>query len=332
VEAIVTSLIQELERLGHQNSLIASGDSRTPATLIAATDTSLVELMAGCRAHEYSYFEQHQLLLALDRACDFDIVHSHIGPAGYVLSGVPRLQGRVVHTQHNPVTPDMEWFVSQHADLWFSTVSEFQARKIRDRGAIHCSSIHNGIGVSKIPFSSSPDAGLIYVGRMEEEKGPDLAIRVARELDMPLVLAGPVIDEDFFDLTIRPCLDDRIRYVGSVQNEEKFDLFGRARCALVPSRCDEGFGMVSIEAMACGTPVAALANGALPEIVEPGLSGYLSDGEDGLAVAVRKTLQLDRATVRQRAAERFDIAACASKYVRLYSEMTSAVLSPAGRF
>ena len=105
----------------------------------------------------------------------------------------------------------------------------------------------------------------MFLGRMEEKKGPDLAVQVARALDRPLILAGPMVDEGFFDRAIRPFLNGQIRYVGVVNHRQKTELFGQAACVLMPSRWEEPFGLVAIEAMACGTPVVAPASVALPD-------------------------------------------------------------------
>jgi glycosyltransferase involved in cell wall biosynthesis len=141
------------------------------------------------------------------------------------------------------------------------------------------------------------------------------------------MLAGPIADAELFESTIKPHLGEQIRYLGIVNHEQKNKLFGDASCALLPFRGAEGFGMVSIEAMACGTPVVALANGALPEIVEPGVTGYLTTDESELPSLVLEALKLDRAKVRERVATRFDMAVVARNYLQLYEKIVAA--SPA---
>jgi glycosyltransferase involved in cell wall biosynthesis len=144
---------------------------------------------------------------------------------------------------------------------------------------------------------------------------------VARSLDRPLTLAGPIVDADYFARCVEPHLDDRMRYVGTVGHEAKVELMGRAACVLMPSRIDEAYGMVAIEAMACGTPVVALASGALPEIVEPHLSGFVTEDATALADLVRAAEKLDRRAIRRRASERFAIDVAADRYLRLYEEI-----------
>ncbi len=323
IETFLTGLIAAQERQGCRTALLASGDSRTAARLLPAVPRNLYAEGAG--VYEYVYYEQHQLRLALEAMKDFDVVHSHVGWSAYVLSGVPGLGGRTLHTHHNPVSAEMGWFVGRHPDTWFSAVSDSQARRLREHGARRCRVVPNAIEVAAFPFRPRGGGDLFFLGRMERDKGPDLAVQVARALGRRLLLAGPMVEDDFFAKTVAPFLDERVRYVGVVDHRQKAELLGAAGCVLMPSRCEEGFGMVSIEAMACGTPVVALADGgALPEIIEPGVTGYVTADEGGLKDLVLRALELDRARVRARVAERFDLSVVASEYANLYREMLAA--------
>jgi glycosyltransferase involved in cell wall biosynthesis len=333
IETLLAQLVAVMPALGYQTTILASGDSRTDAELVAAVPRNVVAGMADGTVAEYAYYEQHQLRLALELAPEFDIVHSHVGSGAWLLSALPELRGRVLHTVHSPVNGDMQWFVRHHPDEWFSTVSEHQARKLREAGAARCRAVHNGIDVGRFTFRPQPDGGLLYIGRMEAVKGPDAAVRVARELGLPLTLAGPIVERTFFEREVVPLLDDRIRYVGVVDHYRKNELFGAAACALLPFRGEEPFGLVAVEAMACGTPVVSFANGALPEIVEPGVTGYLAREEAELAPLVEQAAALDRAAVRARGAARFDIASAAGKYHALYREMArGAMAGDTGRY
>lgn len=324
IETFLSGLIAALEELGCQNTLIASGDSRTVAELVPVVPENLYAQMQTGTAAEYAYYEQHQLLLALELAEDYDVVHSHVGWGAYVLSGVPGLQTSVLHTQHNPVYQDQVWFIHRHPDMWISTVSKCLARKFWQQGATRCHVIHNGIDVTTLAFQPHGGEGLLFLGRIEEKKGPDLAVQVALALGRPLVLAGPIVDEVFFDRAIRPFLNGQIRYVGVANHWQKTKLFGRAACVLMPSRWEEPFGLVAIEAMACGTPVVALARGALPDLIEPGLTGYLSRNEERLADSVARAVQLDRTAIRARAAAQFDMSVVAELYSQLYTQVATA--------
>lgn len=321
IETFLAHLVAKLGTLGCQCTLLASGDSRNTAGLIAVTERGLHQLMQSGDAAVYDYYQQQQLDLALQQASSFDLVHCHIGPAAYVLSSIPALRDRVLHTTHWPVPADHQWFVRHHPDYWYSTVSEHQAGKLRAAGATRCQAIHNAIDVAQFHYRPHSGNGLLFLGRMENVKGPDLAVKVARALGRPLTLAGPIVETDFFERSVAPFLNDQIRYVGVVDHDEKNRLFGEAACALLPFRGEEPFGMVAIEAMACGTPVVALARGALPEIVEQGLTGFLATEEGALADLIEPAAALDRATIRARVAARFDIAITAQHYLALYTRI-----------
>jgi glycosyltransferase involved in cell wall biosynthesis len=279
IETYLPTLIRALDELGCDCTLLASGESRVNAEVIPAVELNLWDGMESGRVWEYQPYEQHQLVTAIERADEYDVVHSHLGYGGLVLSAIPGIAERVLHTQHNAVTRDLVWFVERHPDLRISTVSELQAQELTASGATRVHVIPNGIDLTLFPFHAAGRGGLAYLGRMEEEKGPDIAVRVALELGLELTLAGPMSDHEFFDAEIRPQLDDRIRYIGTVDHDRKTDLLGGADCVLMPSRWDEPFGLVAAEAMACGTPVAGLRSGALPEVIGPGVGGYVADDE-----------------------------------------------------
>jgi glycosyltransferase involved in cell wall biosynthesis len=274
-------------------------------------------------AWEYGPFEQAQLRAAISLAGEHDVIHSHLGCSGWVLSAITDLADRVLHPLHNPVTPDMARFVTQYPDLRLSTVSRYQATRLRQAGAMRCDVVHNGLDFARFPLRADRKHGLVYLGRVEPEKGTDIAIDVAEALDMPLTIAGPSTNAWFFHTRIRPRLNDRVRYVGVVDHDEKVGLLGGASGVLMPSRWEEGCALVALEAMACGTPVVALANGALPEVVENGLTGFVTSDEAELPDLVRRAGALDPVEVRGRAEQRFTIAATSAGYLELYRTMTN---------
>lgn len=331
IETFTAQLISALKKKGCDITLIASGDSQTEARLVPVIPLNLFKQMEAGTAFEYIYYEQHQIHLALERAAEYDVVHSHLHYGGYMLSSVPGLQARVLHTIHTPIYNDLEWFVRQHPHLYLSTVSEFLAKKLWQQGAKNCHVIHNGIKVDEFDFYPQGGEDLFFIGRIEWSKGPDLAVQVAQRLNRPLTLAGPIIDQEFFNRTIKPHLNGNIQYIGMVNHQQKNELFGKAGCAILPSRCDETFGLVAIEAMACGTPVVSLPNGALPEVVEPGLTGYLGREEKDVAPLVKQALLLDRAAIRQRVSARFDVSIAAEKYYKLYERIAESSRKPQKR-
>ena len=251
-ETLLASLVEAQQALGCEVAVAASGDSQVPVEIIPVLPRHLVAAMQAQEAGEAAYYEQQQLLLTLARAGEFDVIHSHAGWYAYSLSGVPGLGRHVLHTHHTPVWRDLEWFIRQHQDFWYTAVSEFIGQHFWRQGARHCTVIPNGIDVKTFPWNSSPKEQLVFIGRMERSKGPDLAIAAAGHAGLPLTLAGPIIDGEYFRQSIEPLLNDRIRYVGPVDRHRRNELLGEAIGAVLPFRGQEGLPMVTLEAMACG--------------------------------------------------------------------------------
>ena len=326
----MVGLLEQFSRAGCENTVLAVAGSTIAGRLVEVVERPLYELMVDGTAWEYGPFEQSQLRTAIRLAGDHDVIHSHLGWSGWALSGIEGIADRVLHTLHNPITPDMAWFVAQHPELRLSAVSEFQARKLRQAGATCCDVVPNGLDFARFPLQTNAKHGLVYLGRLEPEKGPDIAIAVAQALDMSLTIAGPLMNRNrrFFATEIRPRLGERVRYVGVVDHNQKVRLLGGASCVLMPSRDEEGFALVALEAMACGTPVAALASGALPEVVQAGLTGYVTSDERELPELVLQALELDPVHVRARAEQRFSVAGTAAGYLELYRRMASTTRPP----
>jgi glycosyltransferase involved in cell wall biosynthesis len=228
---------------------------------------------------------------------------------------------------HGPFTPDTTAFYRRHgAKVWLAGLSRAQV-DAGPPGLPWVGVIPNPIDLSRWPLAPHKDDYVLWMGRMTEGKGAHRAIDVARRADVPLVIAGPVQDgqREFFDAEIAPHLDgDRVRYTDEVGGARKRELFARARALLMPIRWPEPFGMVMIEAMACGTPVVAFREGSAPEVVVHGESGFLVDDEAEMAAALDRLGELDPARCRATVEARFDVDVVARAYEDAYRRVIAA--------
>lgn len=322
-ELVVHLLTEELVRRGHDVTLFASGDSETSARLRPITPVPMRYGEPGPVRHP------EHILLANAQACfleaaagNFDLVHNHAGIEGLVLastSGTP-----VLTTNHNAYTDETAsiWaaYPWRHTALSAASSATFPAR-----GAL--APVHNGIDVESFPFNDRPTDELLFLGRFSPDKGPDRAIEAARRAGRPIVLAGKVdaADREFFDHAIAPLLDDRqARFVGEVDGARKREFLSRAAALLFPIQWEEPFGLVAVEALACGTPVVAFDRGGVREIIEHGETGFVVEDVAAMAEAIRHVDALSRRRCRRAAEERFDVARMVDEYEARYAETVAA--------
>jgi glycosyltransferase involved in cell wall biosynthesis len=317
IETLLAALTRALDRAGCDVTLLAAAGSDAGVRTIEVVSAALFDEMRAGRAWDQLLYEQHELLVAHEQLREHDVCHSFLGPSGFALSG----EGPVLHTIQGQVTQDLRWFVGARPDLPLTVPASPQAEDLRAAGARRCRVVPNGVNFDGFPLGNGDRRGLVFLGRMEEEKGPDLAIDVAAELGEPLVLAGPVIDRAFFAEAVEPRLGGGVRYAGVLGHDERCELLATSACTLMPSRWAEPFGMVAVESMACGTPVVALANGGLAEVVDDGVTGFRSSDEAGLAGLVERTASLEPGAIREHAASRFSIDAIAARYIETYREL-----------
>jgi glycosyltransferase involved in cell wall biosynthesis len=315
VEELVALLCDELAARGHDVTLFATGDSETDAELEYVFE----------RGYEYDeelwdwqLTESMHVGHAYARAHEFDVVHCHSYHFG--LSFVPFVSTPNVHTHHVHMEPGVIAAYRRHAHVHLITVSAFQAAIYAGRPNLEL--IPHGIDTAAFPFGGDGGDYLLFLGRMIEDKGPAEAIEIARAADMPLVLAGP--STQWFEEAVAPQLpSDGVTYVGRVQQPERDRLLAGAAALVYPLRYPEPFGLVVVEAMACGTPVLGTRVGAVPELVEPGLTGYVADDWQSLAGLAREARELDRVAIRSRAVERFDYRLMVDRHEALYRNVAS---------
>lgn len=315
VEELVAVLCDELVARGHDVTLFATGDSETSAKLchFFARGYEYNENLWDWQFTEYMHVGQ-----AYAHADRFDVIHCHSYHFG--LPFVQFVRTPNVHTHHVEMEPEVVAAYLRLTDVHLVAISKFQAQIYAQRPNVEL--IPHGVDTAAFPFGESGGDYLLFLGRMIEDKGPAKAIEIARQVDMPLVLAGP--PEDGFDESVAPEIDgQQIRYVGRVDSSERDRLLSGAAALLYPLLYPEPFGLVPIEAMACGTPVLATSIGAVPELVEPGVTGYLAPSWEGLVDLVPRALQLDRRTIRERAVERFDSMRMVDAHEALYRRLAT---------
>jgi glycosyltransferase involved in cell wall biosynthesis len=317
-ERVVAYLTEALIDQGHEVTLFASGDSRTRARLVAPCPRSL-RLDPDCRdrlAHHVLMLEQ--VLAAAHR---FDVIHFHLDFIHFPLAR--RLGLKQVTTLHGRLDmSDLVALYREFRELPLVSISNAQRQPLA--WANWMATLHHGLPEDLYTFHPGPGRYLAFLGRMAPEKGVEPAIRIAQELDLPLRIAAKVGRDDrpYFERVVRPLLEDpRVEFIGEISDREKNAFLGDAMALLFPIDWPEPFGLVMIEAMACGTPVLGFRRGSVPELVEDGVTGYVVEDLRG-AVAVGARLdRLDRVRCRQSFEERFTARRMARDYVELYQRL-----------
>ncbi|ORA11641.1 glycosyl transferase family 1 [Mycobacterium asiaticum DSM 44297] len=330
LEAHVGHLARALVREGHQVTLFAAADSDLgPAHPGLAIDTlqrssaasGPFPLPGAVKDSDHKAFVALMTWLAEGGAADYDVIHNH--SLHYVpILMAPRLGTPMLTTLHTPPFPVLEAAVGavRRRGLTFAAVSR-QAAAVWAHTGIDTAVVPNGIDVARWPAGPG-GRYVVWSGRIVGEKGPHLAIEAAQHSGHPLVLAGPVVDDEFFRRRIGPQLGARVRYAGHLDQHRLAALVGGAAAALVTPLWDEPYGLVVAEAMACGTPVVAFARGGIPELVDERCGRLVPPGDvAAMARGIPVVTELSRTQVRRIAVARHDVSAMVAKYVALYRSL-----------
>ena len=324
-ERVVSWLTEELVRLGHEVTLFASGDSMTTAELVPCCRESL-RLSTDCvdqMAHHFVLLEK-----VLQRKDEFDVIHFHTDYLHFPVSS----RENYVHvtTLHGRLDlPDLVPLYGIFPDVPVISISDAQREPLPYLN--WQGTVHHGFTPQSYSLYRKPGKYLAFLGRTSPEKGLDRAIEIARQAGMPLKIAAKIdkVDQEYFDTCIRPLLDSPdIEFLGEIGYPEKNQFLGEASALLFPIAWPEPFGIVMIEAMACGTPVIAYPFGSVPEVVEDGVSGSIVTDLRSAVDSVHNVDKLDRKKVRKHFEQHFTAARMAQDYLHIYERLTSRKKTP----
>jgi glycosyltransferase involved in cell wall biosynthesis len=319
-ERIVSYLTEELVRQGHEVTLFASGDSVTRARLVAACRRSL-RLDKRCvdqMVHHIVMLEQ-----VFRNVDEFDLVHFHIDYLHFPLSR-RQLMAQLTTLHGRLDIPDLVPLYREFPDMPVVSISDAQREPLP--GAGWEATVYHGLPDDLYRFREEPGGYLAFLGRISPEKRVDRAIEIAKEVEIPLKIAAKVdrIDQEYFACMIEPLLrDPLIEFVGEIGEGEKDEFLGNAYALLFPIDWPEPFGLVMIEAMACGTPVIAYRQGSVPEVIEEGRTGFIVNDLEEAVDAVRRVPELSRRRCREVFDQRFTATRMTQDYLEVYRRLVS---------
>lgn len=329
-ERVVAWLAQALVRLGHEVTLFASSDSVAPVRLVGMRRQALRLDAAPLKSELASH------LVLLDevrrRAGEFDVLHFHTDMLHFPL--FDDLAGRTLTTVHGRLDiPDLPAVYRRWHAFPLASISDRQRAPLPD--AHWHGTVHHGIDPAPLPLQRRPTGGyLAFLGRASPEKGLERAIATATSAGLALRIAAKVdpVDQPYFERCVRPLLQHPlVEFIGEIGDADKAAFLGQACGLLFPVAWPEPFGLVMLEAMACGTPVIGWRRGAVPEVLEDGVSGCIVDDDSQAVAAVRRALRLDRSRVRAAFDRRFTAGAMAQAYVALYRTLPAFARQAGGR-
>lgn len=315
VESVTALLTEGLVSKGHDVTLFAAGSSSTTADLYATFPLGYYE---NPDLWPWELCELLNLAAAVERAADFDVIHCQAQYAPISLAFTRLSPVPVVVTVHHAPTPPEVALWSRDPDARFIAISEAQRRLLVGLNVV--GTIHHAVDTRTFIPHQKPEDYLLFLGRFTEGKGVLQAIEVARRTGLRLVLAAA--PNEYYTEVVAPWVDGKgIEYVGELGLADKVSVIGRAAALVYPVQASEPFGLVLAEAITCGTPVAALARGAVPEIVEHGVTGGVFETLEGLITGLPRVVALDRHRIRSRAVERFGPDRMVDAHVELYTRL-----------
>ena len=320
IELLLKLLVDELVDRGHDVTLFSSGDCATKGSLRSTVESNLTDRITAGEMYMYEYYASSTMAEVQQAAGEFDIIHYHMSTAWLPLAAAIATPG--LFTMHTSPHLDDEWVMRRWPGVAVAGISQCQMRSATVKLGREFPIIYNGCDFEAYEPSFEPGQYLAFLGRLSPEKNPLGAIRIAQSAGMPIVIAGQPQNESerhYFHAEIEPLLDGKsVHWIGPVNHPQKNELLRNAAALLFPIQWEEPFGLVMIEAMACGTPVIAHRRGSVSEVVDDGITGFHAGVIDAMPELVPRALELDRRAVREHAMQRFGFRHMVDDYLTLY--------------
>ncbi|MFZ2975832.1 MAG: glycosyltransferase family 4 protein [Candidatus Moraniibacteriota bacterium] len=322
-ELVVYNLTQQLVKMGHDVTLVATGDSQTSAKLEIIFKRSLRSIpdLTDIRLREaYKFMGIGKVVTYLNEN-DFDIVHNHIG--WRLLPFEKIIKCPVVTTLHGPLDVSYQQKVyGEFSQANYISISMNQRKPMPELNFV--ANAYNGLDMEKFRQNYKPKDYFAFLGRMSPEKGPVQAIQVAKKAGVKLIMAAKVdlVDEEYFKKEVEPLIDDnQIKFIGEIDHDEKVEFLGNAKALIAPIQWEEPFGLFFTEAMACGAPVFAMRRGSVPEIIVDKKTGFICDSVDEMAEKIKRVDEIDRKACFEHVKKNFSSEKMARDYVSVYGEV-----------
>ncbi len=318
VETMTSLLTEGLVARGHDVTLFATADSKTKAKLHAIYPHGYWH---DEHMWPWELYEMLNLAAAVERASEFDIIHYEAAYYPMSLAFTRLSSTPIVQTLHHSPSGAEVKLWSRYPEAPFVAISNEQASLLKGLNVV--GNVLHGVDTDNFTFQETPEDYLLFLGRFTDGKGPLQAIELAKRMDMKLILAAA--EDDYYRERVAPHVDGRrVVYFGEADFQAKVKLYGGARALLYPIQAREPFGLVLAEAMACGTPVAALDRGAVREVVDEGVTGLIFDDLEQMANGLSRVFDLDRRRVHERAVARFGTKRMVDEYIAVYTRIVEA--------